>query len=163
MSKKSVRQSKTSLRLAGIVVRILAVLITISSIAISVYIFIFIIFGMLPTIVSIMIDKRIGKSATNSIAAFNLSGMLPFVKSLVESSSPSTLAQNYITDVFVWFFVYGAAAIGWIVIWSIPQICSVFYMARAQQKADGLRKDQQKLVDEWGSSVISSLQIKNGE
>lgn len=137
----------------SIVIKIIASLIAFAALVVSGYAFIFVLFGMLPTIVAMTIDRRVTRSASNTIGAFNLMGVMPYLIQLWNSSDVSQEAQHILTDVYVWFYIYSAAALGWIMIWIMPQIWANIVISRAHNKVAQLEQAQEKLVEEWGEEV----------
>lgn len=137
----------------SIIIKIIASLISFAALVVSGYAFIFVLFGMLPAIVAMTIDRRVTRSASNTIGAFNLMGVMPYLIQLWNSTEVSREAQHILTDVYVWFYVYSAAALGWIMIWIMPQIWANIILSRAHNKVNYLKQAQDKLVEEWGSEV----------
>lgn len=122
-------------------------------ISIAHYAFLFFTISLLPTLVAYLIDKRPAKTATNAIGAFNFIGILPHLFSLIKGNNYDAKFQELISDPYIWFIIYGSAAIGWIMIWLIPEIFGAIYLARAERKITKMRKMQTEIIEEWGDEV----------
>jgi hypothetical protein len=121
--------------------------------AISTYAFIFFIFAMIPTIVTMFIDNRPGKYATSTVGAFNFMGVIPYFLKMIEIGEINQSGKALITDINTWFFIYGTASVGWVMIWSIPQIVSLFYHVKMQKKVIKIKENQEALVKVWGDNL----------
>jgi hypothetical protein len=144
---------KSGTRGTAIFIKIIVGLFAATAMVASSYAFLFFICGMLPALVSSMIDRRASKAASTSIGAFNMAGMLPYLNELLRGNDVSVQAQALLGDIYAWFHIYGAAAAGWIVIWALPQIWAGIFVARAKDRIATLQTEQDKLVEEWGKDV----------
>jgi hypothetical protein len=133
---------------------ILGFFISIIALAISGYAFVFFLIGMLPTIVSAFIDKRMSRAASNTIGAFNLMAIFPYLVELWNSGlASSDKAREILTNIYVWFVIYSSSALGWLVIWSLPNIMGNFFVYRCKQKIESYRKEQEQIYEEWQVDV----------
>lgn len=153
MNKQYKENPNENIRLMSLTVKIISCIVAISVLFISRYAFVFFILGMLPTIISVLVDKRINRFASSTISAFNLIGILPFLFEIYTSRTVNETAQAMLTNTYVWFVVYASAALGWVFIIIIPQISAKLFITRAEIKVKGLEEIQAKLVEEWGKEV----------
>lgn len=121
----------------------------------SYYAFAFFVLGMLPSILSILIDKGSGRFASKTIFACNFAGILPFLFDIAITPEKSFTAQQLMNSVFTWSFVYGFAAIGGMMIWVVPEVTSILFSLRADIKTTSLLSEQEGLLTEWGEEVKS--------
>lgn len=122
----------------------------VTAIVISGYAFIFFSIAILPTLVATFIDKRISKAASNTIGAFNIIGLFPYLYDLWNSGiNVSAKAQSMIVEPRVWLVIYSSAALGWIMIWGLPNLMGNFLTYRAIKKIDFYREEQMMLYEEW--------------
>ncbi|OJV15805.1 MAG: hypothetical protein BGO27_07825 [Alphaproteobacteria bacterium 33-17] len=137
-----------------IFLRVIGFLVAFGMLLISGYAFVFVLLALLPTIVAVSIDKRSSRAASNTIGGFNILGVLPYaVELLQEGLGASSKAQAMLTDLTVWFIVYGSASIGWILIWVVPQVFGSYFVYREERKIKTYLDEQKKLYDEWGPKV----------
>lgn len=129
---------------------------------VSPYALLFLILGMSPTIVAGLTDKRYGSCASRTVGALNFMGLLPFIFDFFQDGvDKKAIAKEITTTPSVWLFVYGAAFIGWGLIWVIPQITAAIFNVRAQNKIERIQNLQQHLVDEWGREVAGKTNDYN--
>jgi hypothetical protein len=143
----------SSVRGAGLAIKLTTLFIALVTLTLSGYAFVFMMIAMLPTISAVLIDKRLSKAASSTIGAFNLVGILPYLDSLLKNTDVSTAAQHLIGDIYVWFYIYGAAGVGWLVVWMAPHLWATVFVARAESKIKNLREAQDELVEEWSEEV----------
>ena len=137
----------------GFVGKAVGILVMIWLVSISYYAFAFFALGMLPAIVAIVVDRGAGRFASKTVFACNFVGILPFLFDIGLAYERSIAAKQLMVDPFTWLVMYGFAAIGWILIWILPQITLIIYTIRADVNAKKLHKDQESLLDEWGDEV----------
>lgn len=110
-------------------------------------------FGLLPTIVSGIVDRTPNRNATFCIGGMNLCGVFPYMIELWVGDNSMAQAMNVITDVFSLLIIYGAAGLGWMIFQSLPPIVATFVTVIAQSRISTLRTSQRKLIEEWGDDV----------
>jgi len=110
-------------------------------------------FGMLPTVVSAIIDRTPKRNATFCIGGINLCGVSPYMMDLWLGNNSMEGAMWILTDVFSLAVMYGAASFGWMIFQSLPPVVATFITVIAQSKVSSLRSTQKKLVEEWGEDV----------
>ncbi len=111
------------------------------------------VFGLLPTIVAVLIDRSPQRFAFFSVFAMNFAGIFPYLLDLWMGSNSMSVAIDSLTDVFSLFTMYGAAAAGWILFAVTPPIVSTVMTFIAQRRVSILRTRQKKLLEEWGDAV----------
>ena len=118
--------------------------------------YIFLLVGMLPSIVAYIVDRRQGKLAFQAVATFNLAGMLPYLGELIfaHGNSPSAVQQLMGTGV-VWLKIYSAAAMGWIMIFILPYLTNYLLRGIYSGRVMRLEMIQKKLIKKWGAEVAS--------
>ena len=109
--------------------------------------------GMLPTLVAFFCDRTEHKYAVYCVGGLNFCGTLPFLLKLVSNHSLSA-AMNIMGNVFSLGIIYGAAGLGWLLFLSIPPVISTFLIIMSDSRVKSLKTIQQRIIDEWGSSVV---------
>ena len=116
-------------------------------------------FGMLPTIVSAIIDRTPKRNATFCVGGINLCGVFPYMMELWVGDNSMEGAMRILTDVFSLLVMYGAAAFGWMIFQSLPPVVATFVTVLAQSRVASLRSTQRQLIDEWGKDVGTPQEV----
>jgi hypothetical protein len=116
-------------------------------------------FGMLPTIVSAIIDRTPKRNATFCVGGINLCGVFPYMMELWVGDNTMDGAMRILTDVFSLIVMYGAAAFGWMIFQSLPPVVSTFVTVIAQSRVASLRSSQRQLIEEWGEDVGTPQEV----
>ena len=87
----------------------------------------------------------------------NFMGILPFLFDMIEASDPAALAKELSTTPSTWLFIFGAAFIGWVLIWVIPQITAAIFNVRADNRVAQITKLQHILIEEWGPEIKEGI------
>ncbi len=116
-------------------------------------------FGMLPTIVSAIIDRTPKRNATFCVGGINLCGVFPYMMELWVGDNSMEGAMRILTDVFSLLVMYGAAAFGWMIFQSLPPVVATFVTVLAQSRVASLRSTQHQLIDEWGEDVGTPQEV----
>ena len=116
-------------------------------------------FGMLPTIVSAIIDRTPKRNATFCVGGINLCGVFPYMMELWVGDNSMEWAMRILTDVFSLLVMYGAAAFGWMIFQSLPPVVATFVTVLAQSRVASLRSTQRQLIDEWGKDVGTPQEV----
>ena len=116
--------------------------------------YIFLIIGMLPSIVAYIVDKRPGKMAFQAVACFNLAGMLHYLAELVfiQGNDPGAV-QQMMQDGTVWLTIFTSAAMGWVMIFALPYLMNTILAGINSGQVMRLESMQKKLEDKWGDDI----------
>jgi hypothetical protein len=106
--------------------------------------------GLAPTLTAALIDRDPEKHAAVSVGALNVAGLSPYV---IRMFTYPGAAQQMMSDMFVWFVVYAAAAVGWGFYIGFPVIAVRLADLRAEWRARDLKRRQEKLIEDWGPEV----------
>jgi len=123
---------------------------------------ILLLFGMLPSMVALIIDRSKGKSAASTVSAVNFIGVFPYIMDLWKGGNNIDQALGML-DIFTMLIMYSAAAMGWLLFMSAPPVISSFVMVLQQRKIANLRKQQKSLIEEWGPDVAALTEGFNEE
>lgn len=116
-------------------------------------------FGLLPSIVSAIIDRTPKKNAAVCVGGINLCGVFPYIMDLWTGTNTMDGAMLMLTDVFSLVVMYGAAAFGWMLYQSVPPVIAAFVTVLAQSRVSSLRSTQRKLIEEWGEDVATPQEV----
>lgn len=150
---KTTNQGNKQISQISMASKILIFLLGIYLFVLSPFAVLFLLLGMLPGIVASMIDRRKGKLASKTVNAFNFIGLAPFIRDISMSQDPVGVSQQMLSDIYVWLLVYSAAGFGWVMLWIMPQITVVFFIAKVTFRVERLKSEQNKLIEEWGERV----------
>lgn len=115
--------------------------------------FIFILFGLLPSLVAYFVDFAKGKPTFKCVLSCNVAGMLPTLMDVMRSSSMPSTMQTAMGDPLVWITVYAAAAGGYGLLMTCRTLAQIGIIISWDARIESLLKKQEKLVEEWGPEV----------
>lgn len=115
--------------------------------------FIFMLAGMLPSIVALIVDRSHRKDAFKTVTSMNLAGVLPYLYELWLQGNTVESVQNMVGQMEVWLVIYAAAGAGWIMTWFGPRASQVVMEMVALLQTARLEASQKHLVDEWGPEI----------
>lgn len=109
--------------------------------------------GMVPTLVTFIVDLTPGRYAVRCVAALNFAGTAPFLLLLWGGQNDIAAALKIIANPNIWMLAYGAAAFGWGLFFTLPGAIAATKMFNARRRAAGLRDKQGRLIREWGKGI----------
>jgi hypothetical protein len=109
--------------------------------------------GLAPTVVAALVDRHRRRYLARAVAATNLAGMVVPVIQLLHVGMSLSGAQAVLGDPRYWLIMYGAAAIGWLLSFSMPSVARVYVDVRADRLQRQLETRAKELVKEWGEEV----------
>jgi len=142
-SMRPVQSSATAAWVAGLFLLMLGFVLALPTVPL-------LIVGLIPTAVAFFVDRSPGKSSAICVLGLNFAGVAPFIAILWKGSNTLTQSLSMLGDVYVWFVMYGAAALGWLLSMVLPPLVASFLRIHAAQQIGALRAQQAKLRDEWG-------------
>lgn len=143
----------TTINIMGKIVGLLTVVWLASK---SPYAVMFFVVGMLPAILSSIVDKGEGRFASKTISACNFVGIAPYLFNLSQIAEPiamGAVAKELMFNVQTWVMVYSFAFIGWAVIWLVPNITQIVFIVKTEIKYNLLKEEQESLIEEWGEEI----------
>ena len=151
--KKEKSRTSNELKGIGIFGKIVGLGIIIWLVSISYYAFAFFVLGMLPSILSILIDRGAGRFASKTVTACNFTAVIPYLFEIGLTYEKDIFAKQLMTDGLTWFIIYGFSAVGWMLIWILPNLSLIIITARADMQIRSLLDDQERLSNEWGEEI----------
>ena len=113
--------------------------------------------GMMPSIVSWIMEQNPHKNISATMAQLNFCGVVPNIMTLWSKGGDLNQALLIVQDPFSLLFMYGAAAMGWLVTMAMPPIMSFVISAKASETIKRLESRKLKLYEEWGDSIKESV------
>lgn len=115
--------------------------------------FIYLLMGLLPSIMASLSDRTSHRSKFHTVLACNLSGILPSLYAILQQGNTGSDMMQQLTQPMNWLIIYGSAAFGYLLYWCSPHIASniitVFHVSQVHR----LQQMQNQLVEEWGQEV----------
>lgn len=105
--------------------------------------------GMLPSFMTMLIDKDPNKTAVYSVMPMNLIGVCSIMLDLHQENNTIQYALSLLSTPFHWVIMYGGAAFGWIFYFIIPQIVAILIVKKTEIQTSLLEKSRDKLVTRW--------------
>ena len=109
--------------------------------------------GMLPTLLASSLFRRAGAGAFSIVAAFNLAGVFPDLLSVATQGGTVRALTDKMGEASCWLSMYGAAALGFAVVWLSPSIAMLVLESVYRGRISHMQHLQRKLEDEWGPQV----------
>jgi hypothetical protein len=113
--------------------------------------------GMVPTLVALIVDRDPNKFAPITVGSLNFCGVMAAAIPLWRGSHSMDGVLAVLADPFTWLMMYAAAALGWLLFFSVPPAISTFMAMRYQSEIDDLTARQEELKEEWGIEVSGTI------
>ncbi len=133
--------------------KLLLILISLVGMAVLRTGFMFIIIGMLPSIVMHYMDVSKHRFTFRTVFAANLSGMMPFIGKMLHQGPSSQLLQDIMGSGATWGIIYASAFMGWLLVQICPMIAQGMIVGYHQSQIGRMRYMQRKIENEWGPEV----------
>ncbi len=120
-------------------------------------------FAMLPTGVAFIMERGKGWYGGICVGAMNLAGTASTLTERWFTGHTIDAAFAALTDVFAIILIYGAAAVGWIIYATTPNMVSAYMAMTAGRRITALKVQQKELVLKWGPDVESIYEPEDAE
>lgn len=117
--------------------------------------FIFLLIALLPSIAAYFVDEDSELTTFRTIFACNLAAVMPTITPVFIAGIKMKHydVSSIIADPNVWLFIYGGAAIGWVMIYVGSYVANIILEIQYKLRAAALEKAQIRLLEEWGDSI----------
>ena len=115
--------------------------------------------GMIPTFVALITDNDRQKSSTMAVGAMNAAGITPFVIDLWTKGQTMENVFQILRNPTSWLVMLGAAGVGQLILFAVPQAVALLTFARADTRLKILRRNLESLKDSWGPEVGTTKPI----
>lgn len=115
--------------------------------------------GMLPTIAAYMIDANAKKYAARTVGVLNFAGCMPIAAELWAGGQTIDFAVELLLDPFNWLIMLGAAAIGWVLYFTLPPVVGTYLAISFESRIKSETDKQEGLVKEWGTDVAQRAPV----
>lgn len=152
MAKSAAKLGKTNGGIGGIVPKAALAAVALAAIA-ALPLFLVLVPGMMPTLVTLVVDRPRPRHLSYTVGVMNFSGVLPFVLALAKGELSLSAAALVLTDPASWLVMYGAAASGWLICAATPPLARFCLELQASQKRRALEALGKAIRQEWGDEV----------
>ncbi len=115
--------------------------------------------AMFPTYFAFATDDDPQKSGAVSVGAMNFAGVVPFIIDLWNKGQTMANAFTILSDANAWLIIMGAAFIGQLIVYAIPQAIATLTLTHAEARAKSLRKNLDLLKESWGPEVATAKPV----
>jgi len=115
--------------------------------------FFFLIVGMLPTLLTMALVRHSKSYVVSTVAAFNFTGVFPDLLSISLEGGTPRAVLSHLSEGTIWFSMYGAAMLGWAIVWLSPAIAMLFLETIYRGRIRHMEHLQKKLEEEWGPDI----------
>ncbi len=115
--------------------------------------------GMAPTLAAYMIDTNPRKYAAKTVGVLNLAGCIPVAADLWAGGQTVDYALELLVDPINWLIMLGAAAVGWLLYFSLPPIVGTYLSISFDGRIKSAEEKQKTLVKEWGTDVAQRAPV----
>lgn len=113
------------------------------------------IFGLLPTLTILFVDKK-NYDKQLIVGCFNIAGVFFYLFGLLNKFSVGQ--QNDIADnIFMIILMLGSAALGLVLYNELPNFYAYLYKLISTRKIDKINTRLEKLKEDWGEEIVPNI------
>ena len=113
------------------------------------------IFGLLPTLTILFVDKK-NYDKQLIVGCFNIGGVFFYLFGLLNKFSVGQ--QNDIADnIFMTILMLGSAALGLVLYNELPNFYAYLYRLISTRKIDKINTRLEKLKEDWGEEIVPNI------
>jgi len=116
--------------------------------------------GMIPTVVELLFGNDRKGSSVMAIGVLNAAGITPFVIELWQKGQTMENALLILGQSTTWFVMFGSAAVGWLILFAVPQAIAALTIARADTRIQLLKENLERLKTTWGPEVTTTKSLE---
>jgi len=146
---RSVRGAKVNEAKIGTAALVLGTLLVVAALPLCIVIAA----GMAPSFVAAVTDRHPKRYLLRTLGVLNLAGMVLPLGVFFQSGFTIIGAAMVLVDPYKWLWMYGAAAVGWLIFLAMPPFARVIVDARAEKMEQDLKARSEALIEEWGEDV----------
>ena len=115
--------------------------------------------GMMPTLVAALTDWSPRRTRAITVGAMNLAGCSPFLFQLWSKGHTFEASVDIFTNPEAIIVMYGAAAIGYLIDWSVSGLVAGIVYQQGQARKKAIKKRQADLIERWGPEVTGEMPL----
>lgn len=152
MAKSPAKIATVKRRTGGLALKLAVGALGLASLAVL-PLFLVIVPGMMPTLVTLFIDRQRPRHLTYTVGVMNFAGVLPYLLTLATGRLSLQTVAVLLSDPMVWLVMYGAAASGWLICAVTSPLARLCLEIQAAQKRRTLEALAKAIRQEWGEEV----------
>ncbi|MDD4617486.1 MAG: hypothetical protein PHW76_10370 [Alphaproteobacteria bacterium] len=118
--------------------------------------------GLIPTYVTFWTDDDPEKRGAACVSSMNIAGMVPFIIDLWAKGQTTGNALRILSESNTWFVILGAAAIGHLIAYAVPQAVATLSLTTNDNRIKSLKKNLELIKESWGADVGAVKAEKSG-
>ena len=99
-------------------------------------------------------------SSVAAIGAMNAAGIVPFVIDLWQKGQTVENALQILRAPQTWLVMFGAAAVGQLILFAVPQAIASLTLARAESRVQLLKGNLETIKTIWGPDVATTKSLE---
>ncbi|MFY9287666.1 MAG: hypothetical protein WAO98_04100 [Alphaproteobacteria bacterium] len=115
--------------------------------------------GMFPTFIALLTDTDKNHSSASAIGFMNAAGTTPFVIDLWMKGQTMEYVFHILREPSNWLVMLGAAGIGQLIVFAVPQAMTSVTLARAEIRLKTLKSNLEQLKAAWGPEVATTKPV----
>jgi hypothetical protein len=112
--------------------------------------------GMMPTLVTLFIERHRARYLSYTVGVMNFAGVLPILLMVATGRFTMAAAGLALANPMTWIIMYGAAAAGWLICGMTPPLARLCLDLQANQKRRALEAMGKAIREEWGEDVAGT-------
>lgn len=117
--------------------------------------------GMLPTPMSVLVDKTKQQAKLIAIGSMNLAGCSPFVVELWKHGNSFEKSFSLLMEPMTLVVMYGLAAAGYVINWAVTGMVAQAMQQRGMIRQKDIIARQAELVERWGQKVTGEIKLNS--
>ncbi|MDB5364888.1 MAG: hypothetical protein JWM77_815 [Rhodospirillales bacterium] len=110
----------------------------------------FLLFALLPTLVTAMLEQNPRRSVTIAVGATNLAGAVPGLLHLWHQGGTMDRAIELLNDPARWGWAYAGAMAGGLIAAALPKLVAHVMAGTLERRVNELEQRQKQLTAQWG-------------
>jgi len=155
MAKKNKNKKRHKLGLKGQILLAMAIVTATIFIASAVFLMI----AMVPTFVSLIVDRSKERLKSYTVGFLNFAGAFPFLLDIITTNHTIDYALIIATQPLTIAIIYAAAATGHLINWAVVGIIANILVQKGQKRLSVIMKRKATLKERWGEEVTGELEL----
>jgi hypothetical protein len=136
--------------MVSVFIKVISAMLGVGILSLTSYGFVFYSAAMLPSVITIFVDRHPQRCASATICAFNLIGVLPYLVQIWTHDNVDHVIKSLTGDIKTWIIVYGSSLIGQMVYWCVPYLTVKLYITKASVQSTLIASERDKICADWG-------------
>jgi hypothetical protein len=126
--------------------------------------FLFLVVGLMPSIVAHYLDITRRRTRFHAVFACNMAGIVPYMAKILENiGNGNSYVTGLMSDSLNWLIIYSAAGFGWFLVYIVPIFARIFISIVNKGQVARIKLIQDGITKDWGDEVANTVNNKNKE